>query len=288
MAGAGIAPKTFDCKAMTFSPCDDLVFVRPLWQLEQCMQACGYAADAHGRSVFCQRSCQAVASSSVDQAAATYVMVVCTRGDELGKCQLIEGAALRVSQLLCRSHVIDETSWNHKPAEAESRRQALAGGTGINNVIWCQGLQGAGWMAVEAELTVVVVLDHDALAGSSPANRLGAPLRREDDAEGELVCRSEQHRVGFTGLTERGAASVDRQWLETKSCRNDGLAMADQTVGFRRERGCAMGSQHLAEQPEPLGKARADDNQLGVRAYTACTRQVFGKGAAQLGAPARV
>src|ERR1019366_2375453 len=63
---------------------------------------------------------------------------------------------------------------------------------------------GARLLLVEPALTVGVVLDHDALAGSSPANRLGAPLRREDDAEGELVCRSEQHRVGFTGLTERG------------------------------------------------------------------------------------
>jgi hypothetical protein len=64
----------------------------------------------------------------------------------------------------------------------------------VRDVAGCGALQGRHERPRARELRVVVVLDHQAVAGRGPGQQGGAPLRAELDTGRVLVGRRDQHR----------------------------------------------------------------------------------------------
>ena len=267
---------------------DDVLLVVSGRQLDEGVEAGGDAGDPHPERVSFQRGHQPVSPAAIDEPRSPDVAVVGAGDDELGERELVDRAGVPVRQGLGRADLVDQPPREHKPTQPQARRECLARGPGIDDLFWGQALQRPEWMAVVAELAVVVVLDDQAAGVERPLDNLCSPSRRERHSERELVRRGQEHGVSGSELAHPGAALVDRERRQRQPILRGGLARALLDELLDREGRGAARPEHPAEQPEPLREATADDDVLRAGANAASPAQVVGERAAQLRQPARI
>ena len=102
------------------------------------------------------------------------------------------------------------------------------------------------------------------------------------------MSRSEQDGVGGSESLDGGAPIIDVERRETESARARGLASARLGVPLDGEAPRAARAQHFAQQPEPLGEARADEHLLGRCLHSTGAGHVFRHRGAELGTAARI
>src|SRR5687767_14266010 len=158
------------------------------WEVDDEVEA---GRDSGGRAVGEQAlegGDEGVAARAVDGAGAAQVAVELAAFEEVGKGELLHDRGAEVVALLGGGDGVDEVARHHEPAEPEPGSEGLVRGAGVGDEIRRETLDGADRLAVVAILGVVVVLEDHGAGVRGPVEEGGTPLRREDDAQWELVC----------------------------------------------------------------------------------------------------
>jgi hypothetical protein len=196
-------------------------------------------------------------------------------------------------EVLACSQVDDwvEQSWGeYEPAETEAGGQGLAGGAGVDDAVGVEGLERADGLVVVAELGVVVVVDHVAAGSACPGDRGRAALGPQQGARGELMRRTEHHRLG-AGVREQvrlRAVLVHGERDDAQAGGGRYVAMPPVARVFHRDLRDALGVEHAGDQREPVGEAGAHDHELRIGHGPARTREIGGERLAQLGPAAGI
>jgi len=136
--------------------------------LDHGMQAGRDAEGARARSALRQHRDQPVAPRAVAPAHAPQVAVPVAGLDQLRQRQLLGERQLTLAQALDVEHGIEQGRRHREPRDPQSRREGLAGGARVHHALGVERLERAHGLAVEAELAVVVVLDHVAAGPLRP------------------------------------------------------------------------------------------------------------------------
>ena len=233
------------------------------------------------RSSAGQHGGEAIPATAVGQLGPADLPVVATRGDELGQGELVKpgGSGGKLGR-----HRVEQARRNHQPAEPQARGQALAGRAGVDDVIGRERLQRADRLPVVAELSVVVVLDHDA----APRGHLPAAARMKGHAQRELVRRGQQRGVSPAGLTDDGAHRVNGHRPQAKALPGDDVTVLLVTVGLHGQGGRAGRTQRAADDGQSVAEPRADHDAPGIGGDAPRPGQVPRQRRPQLWEPARV
>jgi hypothetical protein len=207
---------------------------------------------------------QPVAPPPVDEPGSADLPVVLAGGDELGEGELAEAAGVAVREGLHGDDVVDERGGKGEPAEPQAGSKGLTCRAGVGDPLRGEGLDGADWLAVVAELAVVVVFDDQPGGGVGPGDDTAAPVRRKRRAERELMCRGQEHGGGVGELVDHGPVAVDRDGNGGQPGGGGDVTVPRLTVNLHGQCPGAAAAQCLADQPEPLGEAGADDDAVGV------------------------
>jgi hypothetical protein len=160
------------------------------------------------------------------------------------------------------------------PGDAQAGSHRLAGGSGVEDAVVGQPLQGVHGLTVVAELAVVVVLDDEGPAALGPRQQLRAARRAQRDAERVLVGGG--HRDG--GLASE---TVDHQPLlvhrdvahgEPHLLRQGGVAGL--TGVLKGEGRRPLQAERLADEPEGMGVPGADEHAVGPGHHAPGTAEV--------------
>ncbi len=187
-----------------------------------------------------------------------------------------------------RGYLVNQVRRKDQPAQPEPGRQALARGAGVDDVLGSERLHRADRLPVVTELPVVVVLDDQPAGPAGPLHHHGAPPGGQRHPERELVRRGQQHGVGAAKLADRRALGIDGQRRQAQPAVGGHVAVRLQAVGLGGQDGGAARPQRLAQQPEAMGEARADDDPVRVGAHAPGPGEVASQDAAQFRAAARV
>ena len=148
-------------------------------------------------------------------------------------------------------------------------------------------LHGADGLAVVAELSVVVVLDHQSTGGEGPLDRSHAPRRRQRHPERELVGRRQQQRRRVITVDHR-PVFIDGQRHRSEPSGGHDRTVLPVAVGLDADCHRALRPQHVAQQRESLGESGAHDDTVGGDTDTSGAGEVVGERPVQLRASARV
>src|SRR4030095_16155758 len=83
--------------------------------------------------------------------------------------------ARKLANAYCSMRAVPQSSRSLAPARPGRGARCLAAGAGVDDPIGLQALKGPDRGSVVAVLGVVVVLDHDRIAGPEPCEERGAP-----------------------------------------------------------------------------------------------------------------
>jgi beta-glucosidase-like glycosyl hydrolase len=176
------------------SPVDD-VRLRPLrGEFHQRVQAGGDAGDGDVRRALGKGRDQPIPTAAIVQPAPAHVPVERAGGQVLGQRELLEGAGVKVGDLLGGDDLVDEGRRQRHPRQSQARSQTLTRGSGVNDPVRVERLECADRVPVVPELPVVVVFDDQSTGGSSPLHRYGPAVWRENGTGRELMSRREQRR----------------------------------------------------------------------------------------------
>ncbi len=162
-----------------------------------------------GREVAGQCPQQPVAAAPVGQAHAPDVPVVVAGVEQVGEGELVQHAdgtpAARRDELPHRAH---QRPGQHQPPQAQARGEGFARRPGVDHVLGRQRLHRADRIPVEAELAVVVVLEHQRPRRGGGAGERGAPVGGECHA-GRVLVRGRHHDGGCVHIGDPRARVVD-------------------------------------------------------------------------------
>ena len=200
-----------------------------------------------------------------------------------------------VGQQLAPGDLLEQPRGQHHPAQPQRRGERLGDRARVYDTVGCQALHRPERRPVVAELGVVVVLDHHRARLGRPLEQRRPPPRRHRHPGGRLVRRRHQHRcqgrLGRGGGRERpellhaGTVPVNRQRHEPRPVGGEDRAVHGQSRVLDRHR--APG-QRRGDQPEGLGRPRADHDRLRVGRHAPHATQMPGQRAAQRGRTTRV
>jgi hypothetical protein len=151
-----------------------------------------------------------------------------------------------------------------------------------------QSLHRPHRVPVVAELSVVVVLDHEPTRVRGPLDDGRTAGGCQCRPERELVCGGEDHGGLVGKRLDRGAPFVDRQRHRAEAGANDDLPNGRQAMALDRHRATGLFQQDGAEQGETLPEAGAHDDPVRVGAHSASACEVAGEGLPELGPAPRV
>ena len=184
-----------------------------------------------------------------------------------------------------------ERGRHHQPADAERRREGLAGRAGVDDAVGVESLERADGRAVVAVLGVVVVLDRDRVARAQPGQQRRSSFAAEHDARGVLVRGRQHDRVGVGALefVDPGSGFVDpdQNRLAGRRARrrgaSSGLLGSSSAIRLRAGR-----RERVADHAQALRVAAGDDDLLGIGDDAAHAAEVVRQRAAQHLDPAGV
>ncbi len=178
--------------------------VDPVRESHDSVKPSGDAHDTRRRQVSRDGSDERLASRPVTAARLTQMPVVAAALDEARERELVQrrrSAAREHAALGCWLH---EPPREHEPTESQRRRERLARGAQVDDVVGREALQRRERRAVVAELGVVIVVDHNSSALAGPLEQRRPPRRGERDPGGELM------RGGDDDPVERARARLQR------------------------------------------------------------------------------
>jgi hypothetical protein len=165
----------------------DGLFVSVLGQAGDGVEPCGQAAYPGAGGVSAQCMDEDFAAGGVERAHPAQVPVEAAGVEQRGQGQLIQGRAAAVVVALCVGEVLGELWGADDPAEPQPRGQGFADAAEQRDPVRGQTLEGADWLAVVAELGVVVVFDHEGVVAPGPVQQGVPSFGGHDHAGGGLV-----------------------------------------------------------------------------------------------------
>ena len=159
---------------------------------------------------------------------------------------------------------LDEPRRQHRPTEAERRREQRAERADVGDVLRRERLQRPGGRSVVAEVTVVVVLDDESAARNSPVEKRTPSSGGERDAERELMIRADDHRRDVVGEPlDAEAVRVDghRHELEAGGAKDAGPPAVARILDRDPRR--SRLAQHRGDREERVRRAGKDAGAIG-------------------------
>ena len=130
--------------------------------------------------------------------------------------------------------------------------------------------------SVVSKLGVVVILDHERLARSSPVDEGKATGWRHHDSGRKLVGRGDQYGIGVEGRELVRAKTIVVNWTadEPEPGLPDSRPQLWVRRGFHRNGGRVPFGQDAADQIETVAEPLCDDDSTGVHSHSAHSCQV--------------
>ncbi len=208
--------------------------------------------------------------------------VVAPRGYELGEGELLEAAGVPVREGFGVDDFVDDARGQDEPPQPHAGREALAGSPGIDDMIGGRAPASRPPAGGRSETP-------RRSRPRSPAGRAPRPIRRRGSA-GSGRGRRRAETGAPASAAQRRRRRARRRWRRThRSPRREFAARSRSrsggSPGGRTPRWPGWSPpvpEHVAEQVESLGEARADHDSLRARANAAGPREQAGDGPAQL------
>ena len=102
-------------------------------------------------------------------------------------------------------------------------------------------------------------------------------LRGQRHPERELVGRGEQDTAGVTGLLDVGSLVVDVDDSKVQAEFGHRLPVPFEAVALGGPGRGSLGFERLPDQPQPMHRAQADDDLVGVYVHSSHPGQVVGQ-----------
>ncbi len=210
------------------------------------------------------------------------MLAVGTRVQQFGEHELLQRADHSPgSGLQHRPHLVDEEAGQYEPAQPQPGGEGLAGRARVHDAFGSEGLHRADGCAVEAELPVVVVLDHEKpLLGRS--REFGAAVRCECHPCRVLMGGGHHHgRVGE--VRHPKAVAIDVHPGDGEARRGGDVAMDPQRRVLERQPRQPLRVQRGGEQRQTVRVPGADDDPVGAGHHATGAAQVVGQRLPQRG-----
>lgn len=249
------------------------------------MEAGGRPDRLELREVPGERSEEGVPSPAIDRSEAAEVAVELAAREEVGEGELLERRRSVVGLVLRRGDLVDESTRDDEPAEAEARGERLARRPGVDDVVGREALERPDGRPVVALLRVVVVLEDQRPAADGPGEERRAPLGRQDGAGRRLVGRRDEDAVGVARgeRLDHDPGRVDRDRDDLQAGRGDDPTHLRVGGVLERDAARATRPEDPADEGEPLVEAGARDDPVGVGRRSPDPVEVGGEGIAELG-----
>ncbi len=208
---------------------------------------------------------QRLQALEVDRAHAPDVPIEMAAGDEVGEHGLIERRRRSAGGAAGGRHQVRRQD---EETQAQGGEERLAEAPHVDDAaVDVEAVQAGDGVGAEAELAVVVVLDHPGARRARPAQQGEAPRQAHRHAERKLVGRRHQGQAG----ARRGAlAGLDVEAVRVDRHADDAGAGAGQRAARHREAGLlhprlvARVEQQVADQVQPPLGAGDDEHLAGV------------------------
>ena len=168
----------------------------------------------------------------------------------------------------------------HHVADSDGGRQALGEGVHVDDpAAVIQGLEGRHRVGVEAELTVVIVLDDVAVSFLRPAQQFQPPPHRRHQSQGEVVVGGTVEDLGVFQRFRPDAVFVQSR-ADAGGTRR-GVNSSDLAVARLFHREAFVPAQQLDEKIIQKVRARADEDAAFIHLHPPERRQMLRDGGAQ-------